>query len=68
MLSLTETSKEALLVVDGQYRCDLQVGDTVEIRRAPVTFKLAKLPGRSYYTTLQRKLGWSGQPLYPGRR
>lgn len=66
-LSLTETSKEALLVVDGQYRRTLQVGDTVEVRRASVTFKLAKLPGHSYYTTLQRKLGWSGQPHYPSR-
>ncbi len=66
-LSLAETSKEALLVVDGQYRRPLQVGDTVEVRRAPVTFKLAKLPGHSYYTTLQRKLGWSGQPHYPSR-
>ena len=66
-LSLTGTSKEALLVVDGQYRRPLQVGDTVEVRRAPVTFKLAKLPGHSYYTTLQRKLGWSGQPHYPNR-
>ncbi len=66
-LSLTETSKEALLVVDGQYRRPLQIGDTVEVRRAPVTFKLAKLRGHSYYTTLQRKLGWSGQPHYPSR-
>lgn len=66
-LSLTETSKDALLVVDGQYRRPLQVGDSVEVRRAPVTFKLAKLPGHSYYTTLQRKLGWSGQPHYPNR-
>ena len=66
-LSLAESSKEALLVVDGQYRRALQVGDTVEVRRAPVTFKLAKLPGHSYYTTLQRKLGWSGQPHYPNR-
>lgn len=66
-LSLTETSKDAILVVDGQYRRPLQIGDTVEVRRAPVTFKLAKLPGHSYYTTLQRKLGWSGQPHYPNR-
>ena len=66
-MSLTESSNEGLLVVDGQYRRALQVGDTVEVRRAPVTFKLAKLPGHSYYTTLQRKLGWSGQPHYPNR-
>src|SRR5712691_1472758 len=64
-LSLANTSKEALLVVDGQYRRPMQDGDVVQVRRAPVTFKLVKLPGRSYYNTLQRKLGWSGQPLYP---
>lgn len=66
-LSLADMSKEALLVVDGQYRRPLQTGDVVQVKRAPVTFKLMKLPGRSYYTTLQRKLGWSGQPLYPAR-
>ena len=66
-LRLTDTSKDALLVVDGQYRRPLEVGDVVHVKRAAVTFKLAKLPGRSYYTTLQRKLGWSGQPLYPPR-
>lgn len=66
-LSLAPTSRDALLVVDGQFRQPLQPGDVVQIQKAPVTFKLAKLPGRSYYTTLQRKLGWSGQPLYPTR-
>jgi NAD+ kinase len=29
-----------------------------------VTFRLARLPGHSYYRTLNRKLGWSGQPNY----
>ncbi len=67
-LSLSESSKEALLVVDGQYRRSFQAGDVVQMKRAPVTFKLAKLPGRSYYATLQRKLGWSGQPHYPERQ
>ncbi len=66
-LRLSDTSKDALLVVDGQYRRPLEVGDVVHVKRAAVTFKLAKLPGRGYYTTLQRKLGWSGQPLYPPR-
>lgn len=66
-LNLAPTSRDALLVVDGQFRQPLQPGDFVQIQKAPVTFKLAKLPGRSYYTTLQRKLGWSGQPLYPTR-
>jgi NAD+ kinase len=64
---LSETSHEALLVVDGQSRVPMHIGDLVEIRRAAETFKLAKFAGHSYYTTLQRKLGWSGQPRYPHR-
>ena len=66
-MSLTETSNEAFLVVDGQYRCPMQTGDVVRVKRAPVTFKLLEFPGRNYYATLHRKLGWSGQPLYPTR-
>ena len=66
-MSLTETSNEAFLVVDGQYRCPMQTGDVVRVKRAPVTFKLLEFPGRNYYATLHRKLGWSGQPLYPAR-
>ena len=66
-LSLTETSNDALLVVDGQHRRQLKSGDVVRVKRAPVTFKLLELPGRNYYATLHRKLGWSGQPLYPTR-
>ena len=66
-LSLADTSRDALLVVDGQDRVSLRVGDVVTVSKAPVTFKLAKLPGQSYYSTLHRKLGWSGQPNYPAR-
>ena len=55
----------AVLVVDGQIRCLLSAGDIVEVCKAPVTFKLVKIPGHSYYNTLHRKLGWTGQPHYP---
>jgi NAD+ kinase len=55
-----------MVVIDGQVRRPLEAGDAVEVRRAPVTFKLAKVPGFSYYATLHRKLGWGGQPQRNG--
>jgi NAD+ kinase len=54
----------ATVVIDGQIKQPLKSDDVVEVRAAPVTFKLAKVPGTSYYTTLHRKLGWGGQPQY----
>ncbi|MEM1063847.1 MAG: hypothetical protein AAGJ97_16100 [Planctomycetota bacterium] len=29
---------------------------------------MIRLPGHDYYATLYRKLGWSGQPRYEGRK
>ena len=33
-------------------------------RRAPVTFGLVKVPGRSYFQTLRDKLRWGTPPNY----
>ncbi|QDT37923.1 NAD(+)/NADH kinase [Stratiformator vulcanicus] len=63
-MTLERSTGGAVLVIDGQIRRDLEPGDRIEVRRAEVTFKLAKLPGHSYYATLHRKLGWAGQPHY----
>jgi NAD+ kinase len=52
------------LVVDGQIRVPVRPQDRISVTRADVKFLLAKLPGHSYYGTLHRKLGWSGQPRY----
>jgi NAD+ kinase len=52
------------LVIDGQIRTPFSPGDRAVVKRAPVTFQLARLPGHSYYAALHRKLGWSGQPHY----
>jgi NAD+ kinase len=57
----------AMLVVDGQIKRPLLPGDRVEVRRAAVTFQLARLSGHSYYDTLHRKLHWGGGPNYEGR-
>ena len=54
----------AFLVIDGQEATPLVVGNTVAVRRAPVTFGLVKTAGRSYYQTLRDKLRWGEQPNY----
>lgn len=61
-MSIPECPEGATLVIDGQIKLPLHSGDSVEIKRAPVTFQLARLPNHSYYRTLHRKLGWGGQP------
>ena len=55
---------DGAMIIDGQIRRPLSPGDRVEIRKAPVSFKLAKIPGHSFYDVLHEKLGWSGQPRY----
>ncbi|MFO1093325.1 MAG: hypothetical protein U0992_08425 [Planctomycetaceae bacterium] len=52
------------LALDGQIKRPLAPGDSVVVRRAGVTFQLARIPGHSFYNTLHRKLGWWGQPHY----
>ena len=42
----------------------LHPGDVIVVRRAAVSFQLVRLPGHSYYKTLNQKLGWGGQPRY----
>jgi NAD+ kinase len=64
----------AMLVIDGQEIISMPVGSSVTVRRAPVTFKLARVAGRSNYRTLRDKLHWGMQPSYrieparPGER
>jgi NAD+ kinase len=64
-LTAPEALEGTMLVIDGQIKLPLAAGDRVDIRRAPVKFQMAKLPGSSYYDTLHRKLGWGGQTNYP---
>ncbi len=66
-LTLPGVPEGAMLVIDGQIKRPLIEGDVIRIRKADVTFKLAKIPGHSYYTMLRRKLGWGGQVRYRER-
>src|SRR5262245_26082953 len=54
----------AWVVVDGQDCGPLHAGDRVTVRRAPVSFRLVKVPGKSYYQTLREKLRWGTMPAY----
>ncbi len=53
-------SASAHLVVDGQVVAELEQGAEVTVTRAPVRFRLVRLPGRTYYRRLRDKLGWGG--------
>lgn len=59
-LAVPEIPEGVTLVIDGQVKLPLTAGDRVTVRRAPVAFRMAKLPGNSYYGTLHQKLGWGG--------
>ena len=63
-LELPSARTEVVLVIDGQIRVPFHVGDRVEFEKADVTFKLVRLAGHNYYSVLEQKLGWSGQPRY----
>jgi NAD+ kinase len=63
-LSMPEAREGVTLVVDGQIKTPFLSGDRVTIRKAPVSFLLARLPGHSFYNALHRKLGWGGQARY----
>ena len=60
-LTVTDGPDGVMLVVDGQVRRPMAIGEVVHVRRAEGALKLAPLPGHSYYPRLRNKLGWSGQ-------
>jgi NAD+ kinase len=60
-LTAPEAPEGTTLVIDGQIRLPLQPADRINVRKAPVSFQMAKVPQSSYYATLHRKLGWGGQ-------
>jgi NAD+ kinase len=65
-ITMPSDGQKAVLVVDGQDTFPLAAGDRVTVRRAPVTFGLVKVPGRSFYQTLRDKLRWGTGPSYRG--
>ena len=60
-MTVPDAPEGVMVVIDGQIKRSVAAGDSIEVKRLPETFKLARLKGHSYYTTLHRKLGWGGQ-------
>jgi len=59
-----QPTASAVLVIDGQEQGRLTAEHRVTIRKAPVSFRLVKVPGHSYYQTLREKLHWGAPPNY----
>ncbi len=64
VIRLLDTTQTALVAIDGQEWANLADGHRLLVRRAPVTFGLVKVPGRSFYQTLRDKLHWGATPTY----
>jgi len=54
---------ELLLTGDGQVEESLACGDRVIVRRSSQDVRFIRLPGYSYFSVLQQKLGWSGSSM-----
>jgi NAD+ kinase len=63
-IHLGREGDEAVVIVDGQENIAVTSQQRVTIRRAPITFGLVKVPGRSFYQTLRDKLRWGTQPHF----
>ncbi len=49
-------------LADGRVLFNLQEGDCYRLEKAPVSFQLVAVPGKSEYLALREKLGWGGNP------
>ena len=52
-----------VLSVDGDLLCELDCGDTIQIRQSRRTVRMMHLAGSSFYEALRRKLHWRGTNL-----
>jgi NAD+ kinase len=64
VIRLGRGAENALVVVDGYTAVTVTVKHRIRIRKAPVQFRLVKVPGHSYYQTLRDKLRWGIPPNY----
>lgn len=62
-LEILSRSDEIALVIDGQERVDLQVGDTIQLTAAKRGLCLLSTGRRSAFDVLRHKLGWGEGPL-----
>jgi NAD+ kinase len=65
-IAMAGRSEQALVLIDGQESIPLTRQHRVTVRRAPVSFRLVKVAGRSFYQTLRDKLRWGTPPRFRG--
>ncbi len=63
-IRLGSRAERAVVIVDGQQVAEVERTQRIVIRKAPVTFQLVKVPGKSYFQTLRDKLHWGTPPGY----
>jgi NAD+ kinase len=59
-----KVNKGTSLVLDGQVRCDLQLGDVVKVSKHKGVFLVVNNPLRTQWDTLAGKLNWAEKPRY----
>ena len=52
--------EELLVTIDGQVATTFGAGEVVEIRRSDRAVLIVRFPGTTFFSRLQRKLGWGG--------
>jgi NAD+ kinase len=63
-ITLASDRCDGVVIVDGQETIPLAPHEYLTVRRAPVTFGLVKIAGRSYFQALRDKLLWAARPNY----
>jgi NAD+ kinase len=64
VIAVRKASEGTTLIVDAQEHILLTARHRVTVRKAPVSFMLAKVAGHSYYQTLRDKLRWGSGPNF----
>jgi NAD+ kinase len=62
-VTVKQSSKKALLSIDGQAGIHLLEDDKVIVRKSPHGVKIVRLNSYNYYELLRKKLKWSGSNL-----
>ena len=65
-IAVRRAAAGSAVVVDGQDVIPLTTSHRITVRKAPVSFGLARVTGHSYYQTLRNKLSWGTGPNYRG--
>ena len=66
-IQMVRLNEQTTLLLDGQTRQSLELGDVVRIRKHPGQFLVVNNPFRTQWDTLASKLSWAEKPRYSKR-